>query len=254
MYTQCPNCHSYFRVTAEQLRAAEGRVRCGVCDTVFDALEHLEEALPRTEPDPEVATAPPEPEAEPETTPDSEPVPRRPRQPSGTRDKRKQTPAAHGRGHRLAATTGWLVGSLLLLALFPVQFLYFERDALAASYPELRPTLEQLCAVADCRVEPQRDPAAFNIAGREIRAHPERQGALRVTAELVNNADYAQPLPFLHLILSDRNNQPLAAGRFEPTDYHAAPPERLPPGEAASVELDIPDPGPEAVNFRFLLR
>ena len=154
----------------------------------------------------------------------------------------------------LVNTTGWLVGSLLLLALFPVQFLYFERNALAASYPDLRPTLERLCEVAECRVEPQRDPAAYTIAGREIRAHPEREEALRVTAELVNNAGYAQPLPFLHLILSDQNNEPLAAGRFAPADYHSAPPERLPPGEAASVELDIPDPGPEAVNFRFRLR
>ncbi|MFW6349128.1 MAG: MJ0042-type zinc finger domain-containing protein, partial [Thiohalospira sp.] len=78
MYTQCPNCHSHFRVTAEQLRAADGRVRCGVCDTVFDALEHLEEALPRTEPDPE-AVAPPEPEDRPQAPVEDEPPPRRPR-------------------------------------------------------------------------------------------------------------------------------------------------------------------------------
>ncbi|MFP4131272.1 MAG: DUF3426 domain-containing protein [Thiohalospira sp.] len=253
MYTQCPNCHSHFRVTAEQLRAADGRVRCGVCDTVFDALEHLEEALPRTEPDPE-AVAPPEPEDRPQAPVEDESPPRRPRQSAGTRRKGDRPAARASRGRRVAATTGWLVASLLLLALFPAQFLYFERNALAANYPELRPTLEQLCEVAGCRVEPQRDPDAFSISGREIRAHPERKEALRVTAELVNNADYAQPLPFLHLILSDQNKEPLAAGRFEPGDYHSAPPERLSPGEAASVELDIPDPGPEAVNFRFQLR
>lgn len=43
MYTQCPNCATVFRVTAEVLRAAQGKVRCGVCATSFDALENLSE-------------------------------------------------------------------------------------------------------------------------------------------------------------------------------------------------------------------
>ena len=44
MYTQCPDCSTVFRVTAEALRAAQGRVRCGICSTGFDALENLSEA------------------------------------------------------------------------------------------------------------------------------------------------------------------------------------------------------------------
>jgi predicted Zn finger-like uncharacterized protein len=43
VYTQCPNCATVFRVTAEVLRAAQGEVRCGVCATSFDALENLSE-------------------------------------------------------------------------------------------------------------------------------------------------------------------------------------------------------------------
>ena len=39
MLTQCPNCQTTFRVTAEILRVAEGQVRCGRCQTQFDALE-----------------------------------------------------------------------------------------------------------------------------------------------------------------------------------------------------------------------
>ncbi len=41
MYTQCPECGTVFRVTAPVLRAAQGQVRCGVCDTSFDALRFL---------------------------------------------------------------------------------------------------------------------------------------------------------------------------------------------------------------------
>lgn len=43
MYTQCPDCATVFRVTAETLRAAQGDVRCGVCATSFNALENLSE-------------------------------------------------------------------------------------------------------------------------------------------------------------------------------------------------------------------
>jgi len=43
VYTQCPDCATVFRVTAEALRAAQGDVRCGVCSTTFNALENLSE-------------------------------------------------------------------------------------------------------------------------------------------------------------------------------------------------------------------
>lgn len=47
MYTQCPNCSEAFRVTADILRLAGGRVRCGVCGAAFDALHRLSEHRPQ---------------------------------------------------------------------------------------------------------------------------------------------------------------------------------------------------------------
>lgn len=41
MYTQCPECDTIFRVNAAVLRAAQGQVRCGVCDATFDAIRFL---------------------------------------------------------------------------------------------------------------------------------------------------------------------------------------------------------------------
>jgi len=41
MLTQCPQCRTTFRVTREILRVADGQVRCGRCQTQFDALERL---------------------------------------------------------------------------------------------------------------------------------------------------------------------------------------------------------------------
>jgi predicted Zn finger-like uncharacterized protein len=43
MYTQCPNCDTTFRINITQLKAAQGKVRCGHCEIVFNALLNLSE-------------------------------------------------------------------------------------------------------------------------------------------------------------------------------------------------------------------
>lgn len=54
MYTQCPDCSTAFRVTAEILRQAAGKVRCGGCGNAFNALEYLSESMPEQAPPKEV--------------------------------------------------------------------------------------------------------------------------------------------------------------------------------------------------------
>ncbi|MDH3509425.1 MAG: zinc-ribbon domain-containing protein [Gammaproteobacteria bacterium] len=46
MYTQCPKCATVFRITAAQLRVAEGEVRCGNCAISFNALSSISDDLP----------------------------------------------------------------------------------------------------------------------------------------------------------------------------------------------------------------
>lgn len=41
MITHCSECDTYFRVSVEQLKAANGQVKCGCCMTVFNAIESL---------------------------------------------------------------------------------------------------------------------------------------------------------------------------------------------------------------------
>jgi len=55
LQTQCPQCETRFRVTDEQLNIAGGKVRCGNCMHVFNAIDH--QVLPERPP------------AQPETTP-----------------------------------------------------------------------------------------------------------------------------------------------------------------------------------------
>lgn len=60
--TRCAHCHTLFRITAEKLRARAGRVRCGRCLQIFDALAGLE-------PDPSAAVAVPATRATPSLPP-----------------------------------------------------------------------------------------------------------------------------------------------------------------------------------------
>jgi predicted Zn finger-like uncharacterized protein len=50
MYTQCPECSTAFRVTADILKQAAGKVRCGGCGRAFNALEFLSETRPEQKP------------------------------------------------------------------------------------------------------------------------------------------------------------------------------------------------------------
>ena len=40
--TRCPSCGTRFKVVADQLRISQGWVRCGRCQSVFDASEDLQ--------------------------------------------------------------------------------------------------------------------------------------------------------------------------------------------------------------------
>lgn len=67
MLTRCPHCDTAFRVTPEQLKARQGRVRCGRCQAVFNALEALEEEAAAVPQPAEAAEGVEAPEALPDT-------------------------------------------------------------------------------------------------------------------------------------------------------------------------------------------
>jgi predicted Zn finger-like uncharacterized protein len=56
--TCCPSCQTTFRVTPEQLKARAGKVRCGKCQVVFNALDSLLEEAAHTVIAPPKSTTP----------------------------------------------------------------------------------------------------------------------------------------------------------------------------------------------------
>lgn len=47
MYTQCTHCAAVFRVNMKELTVAQGKLRCGECDGVFNAMDTLSTTLPK---------------------------------------------------------------------------------------------------------------------------------------------------------------------------------------------------------------
>lgn len=95
--TRCPNCRTSFRVTDAHLSAFDGKVRCGRCAFVFDALSQLQgESRPREAAKP--ATTAPSPKATPVPVPEvaqPKPEPTKPTKPTAA-ETQAQEDAAYG--------------------------------------------------------------------------------------------------------------------------------------------------------------
>jgi len=157
-------------------------------------------------------------------------------------------------GPRRETAILWTAIGLLALAL-ALQLLLADRARLAMD-AGWRPALASLCGVLGCSLPPWREPQAFTMLSRDVRAHPQRPGTLRVTASFRNDARWPQPWPALLLTLSDLDGRVAGARAFAPVDYvEAGDRDRLlEPGQVATVTLDVVEPAPGIVAFTFDFR
>lgn len=173
--------------------------------------------------------------------------------PSASRATDDQLPPAGG---SLAGTLFRLLVALLLLVTLVGQGAYYWRDQLAKR-PVLRPWVERLCALAGCQVAPRRDLAQLRIIARQVRSHPVYRDALVVEATLVNRAGFPQPYPDLQIRFFDANGQPVAGRVFNPREYLRGPlvdQALLVSDVPVRAHLELKDPGPSAVEYRFEFR
>lgn len=261
MFTRCPACQTQFRVRAEQLRTAAGRVRCGACGEAFDAVSRLSDMpLPpqQTEPADYVREADRQQSsvddlhlpggagnddvlpsiADPETATDAAAM-------DWTDDEAEQQPRHFGR---------WLAVALLLILIGLGQAAWFNRDALYDRFPRLVPWAEKLCEHIDCQVYRLRQTSEFEIINRDVRLHPLYKDALLVNATIANGADRRQPYPRIQLALFDTNGKTLAYREFAPSDYldGSLPVSTgMPADMPIHVVLEISGATESAVSFEF---
>lgn len=150
----------------------------------------------------------------------------------------------------------WVPIAVTALALLLVLQLLLADRARLAGDAHWRPLLQALCGVLRCDLPPWREPTAFTLLQRDVRQHPTRPGALRVSATFRNDARWSQPWPRLTLTLSDANGRAAGERSFRAEEYLGGAPSQpeLASGESATVAMDIIEPAPDIVGYDFGFR
>jgi len=242
--TRCSACGTVFRVVQDQLKISEGWVRCGRCESVFNALEALFD-LEREAPPPwPGGTGEPEPMAEALAAPRPAPsdAPRVPAiadtlppdempdevptqapstltmstQPSP--DMSEPAPAELAFMRRAEQAAAWQrprarvglgLAVLLLGLLLTVQAVRHWRDAMAARWPAALPALQALCSATDCRIEALRRVDSLAVESSGLTKLNSGQ-LYRLSVVLRNRDTTPILLPALDLTLSDGQGHTLA--------------------------------------------
>ncbi len=254
MQTGCPACATTFRVTAEQLKARQGQVRCGKCQHIFNALESLVDApsiaaalaliapaqAPPSSATPDIAapaaateanfataTHPPATETTTESTPAAEPEATPPTSSTPThadaliqplRDDLYAAPfATHTT--RPARVWPWLCLALLALLLLAGQILLQFRTAASVLMPEAKPALQATCELLGCDLPLPRKADLLSIETSDLHPEPLHKNMLILAATLKNRAPFVVAYPHLELTLTDTIDQPLLRKIIAPADY-----------------------------------
>ena len=271
MLTRCPACETHFRVTPEQLKLRAGKVRCGECQRVFNALDSLiEEAAILPAPDP---AAPPVPELRlpkvtlaPERQETAElpaPTVDAPGETIGARelpalpDVAKGAPTETGAANPDAVESWddilpdppaprrrwpWVVGSLAALLALAAQAGMMYRVEIAVIAPELRPVLEAVCEPLGCRIGLPAKVALVGIESSDLHPDGTQKGRLVLSASLRNRAPFAQAFPNVELTLTDVADKPVLRKVLAPADYlprATTPASGMPPHAEIAINLAL---------------
>ena len=202
--TQCPRCHTAFQAAPEQLREAQGWVRCGICQEVFSALAHAtqQQAMPA---DPPLALRL-------EAT-----VPQAAESPDHRTDASIQDlESALHIPKRRTAWVRWVLSASLVLVLLG-QLVLHQRNPLAAEFPLAAAWVQSACGDSDaCSL---RDIEPIAIAESSFEAIDSRH--FKLSAALTNRSVLRLEAPSLALALTDSADRVLARKSFAPAQWGA---------------------------------
>jgi predicted Zn finger-like uncharacterized protein len=269
--TRCPSCATHFRVTPEQLKARAGRVRCGECQNVFNALDSLiEEPVVVPAPAAETAVTPgltfeespqspvnaagapasalaeiPElPQAIPAGLPNPETgeVAGEAAAPASAPDAANE-PSAEAEdwiityAEPVPRRWPWVLGSLVAIIALLLQSALAFRVELSIVWPETKPHLVKLCELAGCEVGFPAKIALVGIEASDLHPDSGHKGRLALSATLKNRAPFTQQFPHLELTLTDTADKAIARKVLAPADYL---PRRISNADGMAPNADIP--------------
>ncbi len=220
MYTQCPECGVAFRVTAEVLKMAAGKVRCGGCGIAFNALEHLSEQKPIAPAGDEKAPDSDVPELKPDIAGELE------------ADTPPQTVSAE-QSAALLQTLDQLAGEDIRIEDTGVEWRVFDNDEVEDDEPDDQPDAEAaLELISDTGsmkfiIEGEDDAPADEAILERAPDEP-----AHVIDEMRFDDDTVLPDDFDEVVVAPSPARPV----------EAAPPEPEPEPEAPQIDLDLSEP------------
>jgi predicted Zn finger-like uncharacterized protein len=277
MQTECPHCHTLFRLTEAQLDMAGGRVRCGYCNAVFNALhtdevsdndrqldvfEHASAAI-HDDIEYRAVQKTDKREYEPEQTQTDEAGVASPDEDASTGYFADETsdvvPSQFRTGTSGGPTTWstllWSVAILLLIASLVTEYAWFNREQLL-NQRQLQPYVAALCEHISCDgYISLHDPQSIEMLSRNVYTHPDKKNALMITATMINHAGFAQALPDVRIDFSSTRGEVVASRRFKPAEYMRSDQDALhgmDPELPVSFNLEIVDPGKDAITYEFM--
>jgi predicted Zn finger-like uncharacterized protein len=217
MQSQCPTCKAVFRVHKAQLKQADGLVRCGQCESIFNGYDHLLK----------------------------------------NRDKAAHTPdmlkrmLLGGKATTPAATAGWSLMITLTALTLILQLAYVQREWLVTQ-KHIGNYIETVChRLSWCTLQPNRDLSQLQLVSRNVYSHPNIENALMINAVITNTAPFPQPYPTLLVSMSNVRGQIVAQRYFKPSEYLQLDADQIlmEHGKAVPVSVEVVDPGQDALAF-----
>lgn len=161
-----------------------------------------------------------------------------------------------GKQRRLGRQLAWASLALLAALLLSGQYLWQEM-ARYGQVAAVRPLYEWACSMLECALPVYNEIDAIQSSNLAVRSHPELDNALAVSIEFRNTADFAQRFPIMVLSFNSASNSVIALREFAPQEY--LPPalrgrSLLPPQTPVQVNLELMDPGADAVNYTLAFR
>jgi predicted Zn finger-like uncharacterized protein len=147
----------------------------------------------------------------------------------------------------LLSLVGLLLGATLLL-----QAAWHDRDRLALAQPGLKPALEQMCELLQCKLGAPRQIEALVIESSGFNRL--RSDTYRLSFSLRNSAATAVALPLMELTLTDTQDQPVARRVLTPAELGAPDPVIAASGDwSANVGLAVSlNGGARIAGYRLL--
>ena len=277
--TRCPHCHTYFRVTPQQLALRDGMVRCGACREIFNGEVYVFErtaltdatASARIEDDTtgrmtlvdfgslRATAAPSESSMQEEldalskaiadlqSKPWSAPAPG---ELPHIEQEETEPPApgfVHEARQRQRTSRVWtvllIVGIPLLLGALTAQLGYLYRNEIAARSPEVARYMRAACRRIGCTITLPAQIDALSIESRQLQSLPGQDTHFELIVLIRNIGTTSQAWPALDLQLNDAAGQAEIRKIFMPSEFL----------KASEIRAGIPAASEREVRLRFEL-